>query len=140
MITVVGRCRWRWLVATPLEQVAVLQIGTAPSTVAVDRLLFCLAMIAANHDYGAAAAQWQSSGSHDAALYRRIVDMQLPFLKRTQVRREYASETVRGACFGISRSDTRQLSCKLSLHNGQDAHVESGLQMISVSVAAVDPA
>ena len=96
-------------------------------------------MVAAEQDQDASAQYWRTAVTAEAVLYRRILIMGLPFLKRTQVRREYEVGHVRGACFGVSRSRERQHMCKLSLPSDLDDNVRSGLRAIIASMAVDAP-
>ena len=104
-----------------------------------------MAAIMHEKDYGKTEQWWSSSPEPTATLYRAILDMDLPYLVRTQVRRENQSSSVRGACFGASRTPRSadktpsRLAFKTKLNKGNDQLVQSALLMIVSSIAKAAP-
>lgn len=79
---------------------------------------------------------WHRSEEHEAALYRVALSTPLPTLVRTQVRRERGDLSVRGCCFGVTRTRApeRILVCK----SGGDP-LQPLLQAVVRSISAVMP-
>ncbi len=128
----------------PVEQQTVPQPTSAGAAITSDNMLFRIAAILHDHDADHIERHWQTSNSHAALLFRTIVDIELPFLVRSQVRREMGSSMARGACFGASRtphSPTRpsQLAFKTGHGQGKDTTIESALRHITRSIALYDP-
>ncbi len=73
-------------IVLPSKQAASPFAGASPAIRRADKLLYRMAAVA--HDLGAGNAEfWDSSMSDPAMLFRQLRDINLQWLKRTQVRR-----------------------------------------------------
>ncbi len=112
-------------------------------------MLYAIAVIRHEDDHNNIESWWGTSSEPSAILYRTILKMNLPFLVSTQVRREYNSTSVKGACFGacfgasrLPRSATtplRRLSFRTTLRGVHDKHVQDAIEMITSSISDAAP-
>ncbi len=111
--------------------------GDGPSVAMADAAMFQLAAVAHEHNLrNDACDAWNSSQEAIPALHRMFAAIDLPYLVRTQVRREQNDVWVRGACYGVSRTAGGK-GPSIMQCNGVPSDVQAAIQAAARSGTAV---